>query len=288
LIPLPEDAILREAACRALGEDRGPLDLTTTAFTPADTRAEGRLFVKQPGVLSGIPLAARVFYETDELLHVTPIMSDGQPLQPGDTVMTLAGSLRSILIGERSALNFLQHLSGIATQTARFVAALAGTHCQILDTRKTTPGLRHLEKYAVRCGGGRNHRYGLYDGFLVKDNHLALEGGMPTREALQQALARARDLDNTAPIIFEADTLEQVSLFAGLGVDRILLDNMTLEQMRSAVALVAGRCPLEASGNMTLDRVRSVAETGVDFISVGALTHSVSALDFSLEVAPYH
>jgi len=194
----------------------------------------------------------------------------------------VTGPLRSLLGAERAALNFLQHLSGIATVTARFVAATAGTRAAILDTRKTTPGLRHLEKYAVRCGGGVNHRFGLYDHFLVKDNHLATL----TPEALPSAIAEARRLAPGALVEFEADTLEQVARFAALGVDRILLDNMTTAQMAEAVALVAGRCELEASGNMTLERIAAVAATGVDFISVGALTHSAPAIDFSLEVLP--
>ena len=164
--------------------------------------------------------------------------------------------------------------------------AIRGTGCRILDTRKTTPGLRHLEKYAVRCGGGSNHRFGLYDMFLVKDNDLAAFGGYPEEEVMRAAIARAREFDPGATIEFEADTVQQVRMFVELGIDRILLDNMTLDETAEAVKLVAGRCQLEASGNMTLERVAKVAETGVDFISVGALTHSVRALDFSLEVFP--
>jgi nicotinate-nucleotide pyrophosphorylase (carboxylating) len=234
-----------------------------------------------------VPLAQRVFLEQDVQLQVRPLAEDGTPLVPDQTVLEISGSLGSILTAERCALNFLQHLSGIATLTARFVEALRGTQCRILDTRKTIPGLRHLAKYAVRCGGGSNHRFGLYDMFMVKDNHLAAYGGYPDQTILTDALAKARSFDPDARIEIEADTLDQVRLFAELGVDRILLDNMTLDQTVEAVQLVNGRCELEASGNMTLERVRQVAETGVDFISVGALTHSVRALDFSLEVGQF-
>lgn len=281
---LPDAAILREAATRAIAEDRGPLDLTTHVFTPAHAQARARIFVKQPGVLAGLVVAERVFQELDHTLQLTVGVQDGEAIAPNQTILEIQGSLASILTAERSALNFLQHLSGIATLTARFVAAVAGTKCQILDTRKTTPGLRHLEKYAVRCGGGTNHRFGLYDMFLVKDNHFAQLGTTPAESELRRLIAQARELCPEAPIEFEADTLEQVRLFAGLGLDRILLDNMSLEELGQAVAIVAGRCKLEASGNMTLERVPAVAQTGVDYISVGALTHSVQSLDFSLEV----
>jgi nicotinate-nucleotide pyrophosphorylase (carboxylating) len=282
-IPPPEPALLREAAARALGEDRGPADdITSHAFIPADARASARIFVKEAAVLAGLVVAERVFQEEDPALLVTVEKADGDRLAPGDTVLRVSGPLRSLLGAERAALNFLQHLSGIATVTARYVAAAAGTRAAILDTRKTTPGLRHLEKYAVRCGGGMNHRFGLYDHFLVKDNHLATLAP----EALPAAIAEARRLAPGALVEFEADTLEQVARFAALGVDRLLLDNMTTAQMAEAVALVAGRCQLEASGNMTLERIAAVAATGVDFISVGALTHSAPAIDFSLEVLP--
>ncbi len=281
-----DSPMVREAAVRAIGEDRGPCDITTMVFTPENVQTRGRILVKESGILAGIPIAQRVFIEQDVQLKVYVLAEDGSPLIPGQSVMEISGNLGSILTAERSALNFLQHLSGIATLTARFIEVLQGTKCRILDTRKTTPGLRHLEKYAVRCGGGTNHRYGLYDMFLVKDNHFAAYGAYADRTTLTQAIAKAREFDPDAKIEFEADTLKQVELFAELGIDRILLDNMTLEETASAVRLVNGRCELEASGNMTLDRIRKVADTGVDFISVGALTHSVKALDFSLEILP--
>ncbi|MDR1303878.1 MAG: carboxylating nicotinate-nucleotide diphosphorylase [Verrucomicrobiales bacterium] len=276
----PDPAVIHEAVARALGEDIGPLDLTTAALVPAEVTVSARVFTKEHGVLAGLPLAVATFAQLDPALTVTPLAADGDPLAAGQTVLTLSGHAAAILSGERVALNFLQHLSGIATRARQFVDAVAGTNTQILDTRKTVPGLRLLAKYAVRCGGGRNHRFGLYDAFMPKDNHLALMTG---RGDLAAAVDRMRAFRPDAKIIIEADTLEQVALIAALGVDQILLDNMTDAQITEAVRRVAGRAKLEASGNMTLERVPSVAATGVDYISVGALTHSVRALDFSLE-----
>lgn len=279
----PSDAILREAAVRALGEDRGPMDVTSCATIPDNLIASAEIVSKEPGVLAGLPVAERVFREEDSALELEAVRTDGSRFAAGEVVLRIRGRARSILTAERSALNFLQRLSAIATETARYVDAVAGTSTRILDTRKTTPGLRHLEKYAVRCGGGENHRFGLYDRFLIKDNHLALMGGAdPIARALRQARAMAPDL----LLEVEADTLEQVTLLASLGVDLILLDNMTNEQMTEAVRIIAGRAQTEASGNMNLARVPSVAACGVNYISVGALTHSVRALDFSLELRP--
>jgi len=280
--PLLDPAIIHEAAVRALGEDRGPADITSLVFIPAEARGRARLFVKEAAVLAGLPLAERVFRVEDPALALTVEATDGDLLAPGATVLRVEGPLRSILTGERSALNFLQHLSGIATLTRRFADATLGTRARILDTRKTTPGLRHLEKYAVACGGGLNHRFGLHDHFLVKDNHLAHLAS----DALPAAIAEARRFNPDALLEFEADTLDQVRRFAPLGIDRILLDNMSTDEMAAAVREVAGRCQLEASGNMTLGRIPEVARTGVDFISVGALTHSARAIDFSLEILP--
>jgi nicotinate-nucleotide pyrophosphorylase (carboxylating) len=276
-----DPAVLREAAARALGEDRGPADITTLACVGPEVQASARIFAKEAGVLAGMPVAEQVFREQDPALLLTSRQHDGAFLRPGDTVLEIVGSAASILTAERCALNFLQQLSGVATQTRLFVEAVAGTQAQILDTRKTAPGLRALQKYAVRCGGGANHRFGLYDRFLIKDNHLALmgEGG-----SLAQAVRRARELDPTAILEVEADRLDQVREILPLGVDIILLDNMALEEMRACVELIARRARTEASGNMTLERVPAVARTGVDFISVGALTHSVRAIDFSLEI----
>jgi nicotinate-nucleotide pyrophosphorylase (carboxylating) len=279
MIPPPDPAVIREAAARALGEDRGPADITTLACVKFDTQAAARIFAKEACVLAGMPVAERVFREQDATLVLTARVLDGSSLQPGDTVLEIRGSAAAILTAERCALNFLQQLSGVATQTRRFVEAVAGTKAKILDTRKTAPGLRALQKYAVRCGGGVNHRFGLYDRFLIKDNHLALMGGR-----LAEAVRAARALDHEAVLEVEVDRLGQIPEIVSLGVDAVLLDNMSLDEMRAAVLLIAGQAATEASGNMTLERVPDVARTGVDFISVGALTHSVRAIDFSLEM----
>jgi len=278
---LLDPAIIREAAARALGEDRGPADITTLACVKPEIQARARIFAKESCVLAGLPVAEQVFREQDVALVLTPHVQDGQFLKAGDTVLEIQGSAASILTAERSALNFIQQLSGVATNTRLFVEAIAGTKAQILDTRKTVPGLRALQKYAVRCGGGTNHRFGLYDRFLIKDNHLALMG---TGNTLAQAILAARALDPEAVLEVEVDRLEQIPEVISHGVDLILLDNMTTGQMRACVALIAGQVMTEASGNMTLERVHEVAETGVDFISVGALTHTVQAVDFSLEM----
>lgn len=276
-----DPAVIREAASRALGEDRGPADITTLACVKSDVLASARIFAKEACVLAGIPLAEAVFREQDATLVLTARAGDGASLKPGETVLEIRGAAASILTAERCALNFLQHLSGIATQTRRFVEAVAGTKAKILDTRKTLPGLRAVQKYAVRCGGGVNHRFGLYDRFLIKDNHLALMG---TGNRLAQAIKAARALAPEAVLEVEVDHLEQIPEIISLGVDVLLLDNMSLDEMLACVELIAGRAATEASGNMTLERVPDVARTGVDFISVGALTHSVQAIDFSLEI----
>jgi nicotinate-nucleotide pyrophosphorylase (carboxylating) len=274
-------AVIREAAARALGEDRGPADITTMACVDGAVRGEARIFAKEPCVLAGLPVAEQVFREQDPGLKLEAVAVDGSMIKPGQTVLKISGSAASILTGERCALNFIQQLSGVATQTRLFVEAVAGTKCQILDTRKTVPGLRALQKYAVLCGGGTNHRFGLYDMFLIKDNHLALMG---EGSKLADAVRAARALKPEARVEVEVDRVDQIPGVLAQNVDQILLDNMTLEEMREAVALIAGRAKTEASGNMTLDRVADVARTGVDFISVGALTHSVRAIDFSLEM----
>jgi len=281
MIPPPDPAVIREAAARALGEDRGPADITTLACIKFDTQAAARIFTKEACVLAGMPVAEQVFREQDATLILTAKAQDGTQLHPGDTVLEIRGAAASILTAERCALNFLQHLSGVATQTRRFVEAVAGTKARILDTRKTLPGLRAVQKYAVRCGGGVNHRFGLYDRFLIKDNHLALMG---IGNRLAEAIRAARALDPEAVLEVEVEHLEQIPEILSLGADIVLLDNMSLDEMRAAVELIAGRAATEASGNMTLERVPEVARTGVDFISVGALTHSVRAVDFSLEI----
>jgi nicotinate-nucleotide pyrophosphorylase (carboxylating) len=283
MIELPKPAVIREAAARALGEDRGPADITTLACVKFDTQASARIFAKEACVLAGLPVAEQVFREQDATLRLTERATDGVSLEPGATVLQIQGSAASILTAERSALNFLQQLSGVATQTRRFVDAVAGTKAKILDTRKTQPGLRAMQKYAVRCGGGVNHRFGLYDRFLIKDNHLSLMG---TGNKLAEAVRAARALDHEAVLEVEVDHVSQIPDILSLGVDVLLLDNMSIDEMRACVELIAGRAATEASGNMTLERVSEVAKTGVDFISVGALTHSVQAIDFSLEIEP--
>jgi nicotinate-nucleotide pyrophosphorylase (carboxylating) len=256
-----------------LAEDVGAGDVTSVAVIDEDAVCEARIVLKEPGIVCGLYVAAAVFDELGARLQ--PLVADGDRIEPGP-VARVDGPARAVLTGERLALNLVGRLSGIATLTSRFVEAVEGTGATILDTRKTTPGLRELEKYAVRCGGGTNHRLGLFDGVLIKDNHLQLAG------SIGEAVARARDTG--LPIEVECDTLDQVASALAAGADRILLDNMSPDELREAVALTGGRAELEASGGVTLANVRTVAETGVNFISVGALTHSARTLDCSLEV----
>jgi nicotinate-nucleotide pyrophosphorylase (carboxylating) len=266
----------------ALAEDIGRGDLTSRYFVGLDRRT-ARLFVKEPAVAAGVETAAEVFRRVDPQLEVSIVRSSGSPLERGQTVMEVTGSVRSILTGERVALNFLQQLSGVATLTRRYVDAAAGTKARILDTRKTTPGLRALEKAAVVAGGGQNHRFGLFDMVLVKDNHLLAD---PELNHLQEAIRRCRADHPNVRIEIEADTLDQVRRFLTLmGVDVILLDNMSNEELTEAVKIAGSRVQLEASGGVTLQTVAGIAATGVDFISVGALTHSAPAVDYSLELA---
>ena len=265
----------------ALAEDIGPGDLTARFFVEPRPGV-ARLFAKEPAVAAGVETAAEVFRRVDPAVRVEVLRASGSRLAPGDSVLRVEGPLPSLLTAERVALNFLQHLSGIATLTRRFVEAAAGTRARILDTRKTIPGLRALEKAAVLAGGGCNHRMGLYDMVMVKDNHLAA-GASPSQ--LQAAILSFKETHPAVRVELEADTLAQVETFLSLsGVDVILLDNMSLAELRSAVALSAGRIPLEASGGVTLETVGAMAATGVDFISAGALTHSPKAIDFSMEL----
>lgn len=265
----------------ALAEDIGTGDLTSQYFVE-NRNGFARLFAKEPAIAAGVEVAADVFSRVDSTLSIRIIRPSGTRLNPGESVLEVFGPLPSLLTAERVALNFLQHLSGIATLTDRFVQAIAGTRAQILDTRKTVPGLRLLEKAAVVAGGGTNHRLGLYDMVMVKDNHLAAG---TTSEELQIAIRRCRKEHPKVRVELEADTLEQVRMFLELtGVDIILLDNMDLQPMRSAVELAAGRVLLEASGGVNLDTVGAIAATGVDRISIGALTHSARAVDFSMEI----
>jgi nicotinate-nucleotide pyrophosphorylase (carboxylating) len=271
----------------ALTEDLGRGDITTRALFPKAVPAEAVITAKQAGVVAGLPVARAVFQQVDRRLKFRALVNEGERIKSGTVLAAIRGDGRSILTGERVALNFLQRLSGIATLTAQFVDAAKGAKVAILDTRKTTPGLRLLEKYAVRTGGGRNHRFGLYDAILIKDNHLALHG------SLADAVRRAKDRAPRRPhrqhrmaVEVEAATLAEVEAAVRAGADAILLDNMSLDQLRKAVRLSGGRAFLEASGGVTLANVRDVAATGVDAISIGALTHSAPALDLSLEVTP--
>lgn len=285
---MPPDADLQRAIAdavrRALEEDLGPGDVTSTWTLPPNQRARGVFVVKEEGVIAGLLVAQEVFRQLDPGVVLTLRVEEGTPVAPGTAVAAVEGPAIPILSGERTALNFLQRMSGIATATRRYVEAVKGTGAVILDTRKTAPGLRALDKWAVRLGGGRNHRQGLYDMVLIKDNHIAAAGG------ITQAVERVRAHNRAGlPVEVEVKTLAELDEALALDppVDRIMLDNMDLPTMREAVRRVAGRVPLEASGGVNLETVRAIAETGVDYISVGALTHSVRALDISLELEPW-
>jgi nicotinate-nucleotide pyrophosphorylase (carboxylating) len=268
---------LERIVLAALAEDVGQGDVTTDATVPADAIGTAELLVQEHGVVCGLRAAETTFRALDPDLEFDVLVAEGSAIECPGAVALLSGSERAILTGERVALNFLGRLSGIATLTRRYVDAVAGTRAAILDTRKTTPGLRALEKHAVVCGGGRNHRFGLDDGVLVKDNHIRATG------SIAQAVESLR-ASTPLPIEVECDTLDQVAEALASDADAILLDNMSLDDLRSAVVLAGGRARLEASGGITLDNVRAVAETGVDEISVGALTHSARSLDVSLEL----
>ncbi len=266
----------------ALAEDIGSGDITTTLCVPAEARATATVLAKSPGVIAGLEVAALAFRLLDPDARWEALVADGFPV--ADTPMPLAtvtGRAQALLTAERVALNFLQHLSGVATVTARYVAAVAGTGARIVDTRKTTPGLRMLEKYAVRVGGGHNHRLGLSDCVLIKDNHIQAAGGIANAVAGAKA-----QIPHTMKIEVETDTLAQVGEALEAGADIILLDNMALDTLRRAVAMIGGRAVAEASGGLSLDRVAAVAATGVQILSVGALTHSAPALDIGLDFAP--
>ena len=268
---------------QALAEDLPWGDVTSDNLIPLDQQGTGRIEARQDGVLAGLSVARAVFAQVDPHVSFVPRCADGARLSPGQTIAELSGPLRSLLRGERVALNFLQRMSGIATITARYVAALEGFQCRVVDTRKTTPGLRLFEKYAVKVGGGQNHRYCLSDAVLIKDNHLAalrLRG----IDLAPAVIELRRHLPHTFTIEVETETIEQVQDALIAGADAILLDNMSPEMMTEAVRLADHRAILEASGGITLDTIRAVAETGVDLISVGALTHSVRALDLALEI----
>ncbi len=261
----------------ALLEDIHTGDITTLAVIAENRPAQARIIAKEPMVLSGIAVAAKVFHFLDHKIEFISHFTDGCTLEPGDVIADIRGEAALLLQGERVALNLLQRMCGIATLTAQYVLAVEGTKAKVVDTRKTTPGLRQLEKFSVRVGGGTNHRTGLYDGVLIKENHIAAAGGIAI------AIQRARDyIPHTMKIEVETETLSQVEAALAAGADIIMLDNMDLKNMGEAVALIAGRALVEASGGVTLGTIRDIALTGVDIISVGALTHSARAMDISM------
>jgi nicotinate-nucleotide pyrophosphorylase (carboxylating) len=274
---------IEEIIDRALAEDLGKGDVTTEALIPGDRQGTGLIVAKKEGILAGINVAKQVFHQADPELKVEVLLEDGARVKPGSKVAKVSGSIASILKAERVALNFLQRLSGIASETNRYVEAVKGVPVRIMDTRKTTPGLRSLEKHAVKAGGGENHRMSLGDGILIKDNHLAALRSQGLN--IKQIVARARqNSPQRLPVEVEVGTVSEALEAVEAGVDIVMLDNMNLEDMRKATKSIHGHALIEASGGITLDNVRAVAETGVDFISIGALTHSARALDISLEL----
>jgi len=275
LNPIAVDELVR----RALLEDIGPGDITTEATIPADRSCTAVIIAKEAGVLCGQPVAEATFRALDPRLTYEVLVPEGSEVTPGQGVARISGSARSILTAERVALNFLQRMSGIATTTRRLAESIKYYHARLVETRKTTPGLRMIEKYAVRVGGALNHRYGLHDAILIKDNHIAVAGGV--REAV---MAARKIASHTSRVEVECDRLEQVQEALEAGADIILLDNMDVDTMRKAVEMVAGKAVLEASGGITAANLADVAKSGVDIISMGALTHSVKSLDLSLDV----
>lgn len=274
---------IEEAVQRALAEDAPWGDITSESLIPAAARLSAKLVAREPGVLSGIDVFSAAMTLADRATEVRPALADGVRFERGAVLASVAGAARSVLTAERVALNFVQRMSGIASMTAEFVAVVAGTKARIVDTRKTTPGLRIFERYAVRCGGGHNHRFSLSDAVLAKDNHLAVvtrNGARDLTEALREVRSR---LPHTTHLEVEVDRPDQIAAVLEAGVDTIMLDNFSLNQMRAAVDQIAGRALVEASGSVKLDAVRAIAETGVDIISVGALTHSARALDLGLD-----
>lgn len=275
--------IINETVAHALREDLGSGDLTTLAVIPETAQLTAQVAMREPGVVCGLPVIAAVFRALDPALRLSPHVAEGSHVERGAVVATISGSARAILSGERVALNLLQRMCAIATQTARYVEAVRGTRARILDTRKTTPGLRALEKYAVRVGGGTNHRFALYDGVMLKDNHLALLAaqGVGLADAIRRAKAAVGPM---VRVEVEVETLADACVAAEAGASMILLDNMPPPQLAEVVRAIGGRADLEASGGITLESIRAVAESGVDYISVGALTHSVRALDIGLDI----
>lgn len=262
-----------------LQEDVGTGDITTNLLIPAESQTTAVLIAKSDGIIAGLPLAEKIFQKLDPKVNFVTNIEDGERVSKGQPIATIHGAYRALLTGERLALNFLQRMSGIATETAKYVEAVKGYNTEILDTRKTVPGLRLLDKYAVKTGGGSNHRIGLYDMVLIKDNHISVAGGITN--AVQAIRPR---IDKNIKVEVETSTLDEVREALANEVDIIMLDNMSNETMAEAVRIIAGRAKVEASGNMTLERVREVAKIGVDYISIGALTHSVVALDISQKI----
>jgi len=279
----PSRLQIEETIDRALAEDLGKGDVTTEALIPGDRKGTGFLVAKKEGILAGVHVAKQVFHRVDPELKVEVLLEDGAGVRPGTKIANVSGSIASILKAERVALNFLQRLSGIASVTNRYVEAVKGLPVRIMDTRKTTPGLRLLEKHAVRAGGGENHRMSLGDAILIKDNHLAAlrRQGLNIKEIVAKA---RRESPERLSVEVEVGTVAEALEAVEAGADTVMLDNMSLDDMREAVKSIGGRGLIEASGGITLDNVRAVAETGVDSVSVGALTHSVVALDISLEL----
>jgi len=263
----------------ALAEDIGSGDITAHLIA-AETQAKAQVISREQAILCGTAWFEEVFKQLDSQLQITWHVQEGETVKPDQILCELTGTARTLLTGERTALNFLQLLSGIATEVQSYVKAISGTGTRLLDTRKTLPGLRQSQKYAVRCGGGTNHRMGLYDAFLIKENHILAAG------TITKAVAAARHQAAHLPVEVEVETLEQLKEALQSGADRLLLDNFNLPQLRQAVALVQGQIKLEASGGVTLESIRAIAETGVDFISVGAITKDVRAVDLSMRVLP--
>jgi nicotinate-nucleotide pyrophosphorylase (carboxylating) len=285
LIKPGADAI-RQLVRMALDEDAPWGDLTSQALIPASAQITAQLVAREAGVLSGEDVFTAAMSLTDAAIRTHFLVEDGETFKPGAVLATIAGPAQAILQAERVALNFVQRMSGIATLTAQYVSAVAGTRARIVDTRKTTPGLRLIERYAVRCGGGHNHRFSLSDALMAKDNHLAILAANGVADLTEALRSMRASLPHTTHVEVEVDHPSQIEAVLAGGVDTILLDNFTTDQLESAVAQIAGRALIEASGGVTLSRVSEIAATGVDIISIGALTHSVRSLDLGLDINP--